>query len=125
MLRLLADENFNGDIVRGLRTRQPALDLARVQDVGLRGADDPSILAWAAAHGRVLVTHDVATMVGFAYDRIRGGLPMPGLVEVPRDLPVGRAIAELLLLTEASVEGELDGQVRYLPLQDGGGTRPT
>ena len=36
MLRLLSDENFNGDIVRGLGLRQPDLDLLRVQDVGLR-----------------------------------------------------------------------------------------
>ena len=41
MLRLLSDENFNGDIVRGLFLRQPNLDLLRVQDVGLREADDP------------------------------------------------------------------------------------
>ena len=46
MLRLLADENFNGDIVRGLLLRQPDLDIVRVQDVGLGGADDPDILAW-------------------------------------------------------------------------------
>jgi hypothetical protein len=39
MLRLLADESFNGDIVRGLFLRQPDLDLVRVQDVGLEGAD--------------------------------------------------------------------------------------
>ena len=37
MLRLLADENFHGDIVRGLLLRQPDLDLVRVQDVGLTG----------------------------------------------------------------------------------------
>lgn len=35
MLRLLADENFNGDIVRGLLLREPDLDIVRVQDVGL------------------------------------------------------------------------------------------
>ena len=45
MLRLLADENFNGDIVRGLLRRRPELDLVRIQDVGLTGADDPSVLA--------------------------------------------------------------------------------
>jgi hypothetical protein len=40
MLRLLADENFNGDIVRGLSLRQPDIDLVRVQAVGLAGAMD-------------------------------------------------------------------------------------
>lgn len=44
MLSLLTDENFNGDIVRGLRLRKPNLDLLRVQDVGLREVDDPAIL---------------------------------------------------------------------------------
>lgn len=46
MLRLLSDENFNGDIVRGLLLRCPKLDLVRVQDSGLDGVDDPAVL-WA------------------------------------------------------------------------------
>jgi predicted nuclease of predicted toxin-antitoxin system len=58
MLRLAADENFNGDIVRGLLRRNPKLDIVRVQDVGLSGADDPSVLQSAADRGRILVTHD-------------------------------------------------------------------
>jgi len=58
MLNLLSDENFNGDIVRGLFLRQPQLNLLRVQDVGLQTIDDPTILAWAASNGRILLTHD-------------------------------------------------------------------
>ena len=42
MLRLAADENFNNNIVRGLLHRQPELDIVRIQDVGLSGADDPT-----------------------------------------------------------------------------------
>jgi hypothetical protein len=43
MLRLLSDENFNGDIIRGLFLRCPDLDLVRVQDVELleMGSDHP------------------------------------------------------------------------------------
>ena len=37
MLRLAADENFNGDMIRGLLRRSPSLDIVRVQDVGLSG----------------------------------------------------------------------------------------
>jgi Domain of unknown function (DUF5615) len=48
MLRLAADENLNGDIVRGLLRRNPKLDVVRIQDAGLSGADDPSVLEWAA-----------------------------------------------------------------------------
>lgn len=48
MLRLAADENFNGDIVRGLLFRLLELNLVRVQDVAIKGAIDPVVLAWAA-----------------------------------------------------------------------------
>lgn len=68
MLSLLSDENFNGDIIRGLFLRQPDLDLLRVQDVGLREADDLAILDWAASNKRILLTHDRATMPDFAYE---------------------------------------------------------
>src|SRR3990167_3440315 len=66
MLRLAADENFNGDIVRGLLRRNPKLDIVRVQDGGLSGADDPSVLQWAADQGRILVTHDISTLAKHA-----------------------------------------------------------
>jgi hypothetical protein len=39
MLRYLADENFNNNIVRGLLRRQPDLDIIRVQDADLSGAE--------------------------------------------------------------------------------------
>src|SRR3990167_7459025 len=78
MLRLAADENFNGDIVRGLLRRNPKLDIVRVQDVGLSGADDPSVLQWAADQGRIVVTHDISTLAKHAFDRIAAGQPMPG-----------------------------------------------
>lgn len=70
MLRLLSDENFRGEILRGLRRRLPDVDVVRVQDVGLAGADDPAILAWAASEGRILVTHDRNTIPEFAYERM-------------------------------------------------------
>ena len=117
MLLLAADENFNGNIVRGLFRRQPTLDLVRLQDVGLSGADDPAVLAWAAQEGRVLLTHDVSTMTQYAYERIQAGQPMPGVFEISRSMPIGRAIEEILLLAECSLEEEWEGQVRYLPLR--------
>lgn len=116
MLLLISDENFNNDIVRGLLRRNPHLDIVRVQDVGLRGQEDPVILEWAAREGRVLLTHDAATMTYFAYERVRKGKSMPGVIEVPDDLPIGTAIEDILLLTEYSDKGEWESQVIYLPL---------
>jgi hypothetical protein len=42
---------------------------------------------------------------------------MPGFLEVRRDLAIGLVIDDLLLLIDASDEGEWDGQVLYLPLR--------
>ena len=116
MLRLAADENFNNDIVRGLVRRQPNLDIVRVQDVGFSGADDPMVLDWAAREGRILLTHDVSTITRYAYERIEAGLSMPGVVEALRSVQIGRAIDDILLLAECSIENEWENQILYLPL---------
>ena len=56
-MRFLADENLDNNILRGSQ-----LDIVRVQDVGLLGKDDPTVLAWAAQEEKILLTHDVATI---------------------------------------------------------------
>lgn len=117
MLRLAADENSNNDVVRGVLRRNSAVDVVLIQDVGLLGADDPAVLDWAAREGRVLLPHDVATITRYAYERARSGEPMPGFFEVGRSVSVGLVIEEVLLLEEYSLEGEWEGQVRYLPLR--------
>jgi predicted nuclease of predicted toxin-antitoxin system len=115
-LRLLVDENFDNTIVRGLFRRNPMLDIVRVQDIGLSGKDDPTILERAALEGRVLLTYDVATITRYAYDRVKQGQTMPGVIEVKADAPIGRAIEDILVLVTCSQEGELEGQIYYLPL---------
>lgn len=117
MLTFLADENFDGAIVSGLRRRLPAIDIVRIQDTELSGADDGAVLEWAAEHGRLLLTHDVTTMTAYAYERVRQGLSMPGVIEVRRGRPVGRAIQDILLLAQCSLEREWEGQVLHLPLR--------
>ena len=115
--RLIADENLDEAIVDGTRLLLPDLDFVFAKDVGLLRTDDSLILAWAAANGCVLVTHDVNTMAGFAYDRIRSGLSMPGLVVIPRDLPIGRAVDELATFVACSHDDEWEGQVIFLSLR--------
>lgn len=106
MVALAADENFNNDILRGLLRRKPDLDIVRVQDAGLSGADDRTVLEWAARENRVLVTHDVSTITFHANERIREGKRMPGVFEVSRSVPVKAAIEDLILLAECSHEAE-------------------
>jgi hypothetical protein len=116
MLRLAIDENLNNDIVRGLLRRRPGLDLKRVQDARLAGADDPEVLEGAARENRILPTHDVRTMTEHARQRVAARKPMPGVFEISLAISVSRAIEDILLLVDCSLENEWDGQVRYLPL---------
>ena len=117
MIRFLVDEDFNNDIVRGLLRRIVDLDLVRVQDVGMRGADDDTVLALAANEGRLLLTHDVSTLIGRAYERVRSGENMTGIVAVAQSVPVGIAIEDLVLIAECSSSEEWRNQVRYIPLR--------
>ena len=116
MLRLAADENFNHAVVRGVIRRNPEVDIVTIQESGLSGASDETVLEWAAENGRVLLTHDVSTMTKFAYERIEHGLPIAGVFEVSQTLAVGAAIEDILLLAECSLENEWKDQVLYLPL---------
>ena len=116
MIRLGADEDLDNHIVRGLRHRLPAVDIARVQDVGLICASDHEVLAWAAEAERVLVSHDASTMTAAAYSRIESRMPMPGVIIVPQWVPTGRVIEDLLMVVECSAASDWENQVRFLPL---------
>jgi hypothetical protein len=116
VIRLLADENFNGRIVRGLKQQRPQLDLVRVQDLGLTGLPDPDLLEFAADAGRIFLSHDAKTIPAYAYERVRRGWPMPGVFMV-RDRPeaIGEAVEEIILLIECG-DDEYEGRVVHVPL---------
>jgi hypothetical protein len=101
-------------VVRNWRTQR---DIVRVQDIPeVAGQDDPTVLAWAVQEDRVLLTHDVRIITKYAYERTAAGLPMSGVFEIKRTVPIAIAIDEILILAECSEQGEWGGQVRYLPL---------
>ena len=116
-MKFLADENFHGDMLRGILAAFPDLDIVRVQDTHLSGAPDDKLLEEAARQGAILITHDVQTMTKFAHERIRAGLPMPGLVEVAEDLSIGQAIDELSVLIGAGNPADFENLVWYVPLR--------
>jgi len=116
MLRLVTDENFNGRILRALQRSIPELDVIRFQDTPRSGAEDPDLLEWCAHQSRIVLTHDVATLVGFAYERVRSGQAMPGVIAAQTNHPIGQVIDDLLLLILASTPEELENRVIFIPL---------
>ena len=114
-VRLLADEDLDNDILRGVLRQLPNLDMVRVQDVGLSGENDPAVLAWAAEQARIVLTHDVSTMTSHAIARMDAGLPMPGLFAIQQSAPLGRVIGDIVLVAECSDDSEWGSQIHYLP----------
>ena len=117
MFRLIADENFDHDIIRGLHLRFPGeIDLIVSREIGLAGADDPDLLALAASQGRILLTHDKKSIPKHAYQRIVNAKPMPGVFVVPQSLAIGKAIEELILILCCSQQSEWQNIIQFIPV---------
>ncbi len=116
-MRFATDENFDGRILARLRARLPELDIVRVQDTEMSQSPDEELLAWLADEGRILLTHDVQTLVNGAYARVKEGLSMPGVIEVHLDTPIGAAVDELEVVLGAGTSEDFENQVKYVPLR--------
>ncbi|HJQ25599.1 MAG TPA: DUF5615 family PIN-like protein [Blastocatellia bacterium] len=113
--RFQADADFNQNIVRALRRRQPGIDFQTADDAGLRGLDDLEILAVAAREGRILVTHDRHTMPRHFAEFLTAE-HSPGVFILSQSLPISHAVEELLLVWEASEAEEWSDTIQALPL---------
>ena len=115
-VRFLFDEDLNGRIVRSVRRRVPHLDTQTVQSAGCSQATDIGNLAWAAAEGRVLVSHEHRTMRGYAEERLASDLPIAGRMLVRQDCPIGQAIDDLVVIAETTSAEEWRGKIPFLPV---------
>ena len=104
-MRLVCDENFSQPIARGLARRLPSLDIVRFQDVDLGGPDDV-VLQRAFDNRRVLLTHDIGSMLGYVQDRRDAGLAYAGVILVESLAPIGPAILHIESLLDGSSEDE-------------------
>jgi hypothetical protein len=55
-------------------------------------------------------------MPGYVYERVRTGLPMPGIIEIKRNISIGQAIDELELMIGAGIPEDFKNLVRYIPM---------
>jgi hypothetical protein len=117
-MRFLADENFDNDILKGIINVLPDVDIIRAQDTELFQAPDSILLEWAAREGRIVLSHDVQTLAGYANERVRAGLPMPGVIEVrKRGTPIGQAIDEWSVMIGAGEPEDFENLVRFVPMR--------
>ena len=118
IVRFLADENLDVDIIRGLRAREPAIDILDVKAAGLRGTGDSDLLELASQQDRVLITYDRSTMTRHCRDRLHAGKLTSGVFILPQDEgAIGAIIESLLLVWAASLAEEWRNQIVYLPFR--------
>lgn len=109
-MRFLADVNLDERIVDGVLRWEPAVDFVTAAAAKLHSLDDVDVLGIAADEGRILVTHDRKTMP-YAFSEFIVSRSSPGVIIVPRDLALKRAIDELILIWAASTAEEWSGML--------------
>ena len=116
MIRFLADADLNEGIVAGCLRRQPEMDFLSANDADLEGVPDPEVLALAAAHDHILVSHDFQTMPRHFGDFLQSGNSSPGVLLAPQRLPLADAMDELVLIWAASDADEWRDRILRIPL---------
>ena len=120
-VRYLLDADLPAALFTGLKREDARLDVLRVQHVALATAEDPEVLAFAAAEGRILVSKDKATMQDFAGERIERGERMPGLLLVRpsylrrRLAGLGEVIRELCRIHRQTDSADWENVIRFIP----------
>lgn len=114
--KLIADADFNEDVIRGMRRNEPGIDFLTGSDGGTRGLLDRQVLELAAAADRVVVSHDRNTMIAEFYRFLADGHSSPGLITVEQALDEGDAIEDLLLICAATSAEELRDQIIWVPI---------
>jgi hypothetical protein len=116
MVRFLADASLHHAIVGGCLRREPSMDFVSAHAAKLEGLSDLDVLALAAAHGRILVTHDFRTMPRHFAEFLASGATSPGVLLVKQHTPLGAVIEDLVLIWTASTPDDWKNRIIVIPL---------
>ena len=106
-ISFLTDEHVPNAVVKGLRAR--GIDASTAAEAGQLGSADSSLLAYARAKGRALITADA--------DHLRlhaAGVPHAGIVFAPSDVSIGVIIGGAMLIAEVLTADEMMNHVEFL-----------
>lgn len=115
MISLLLDQNVEDQIAHGLRRRFPEIDLLFAPEAGVERAPDDVLLRWCAENDRVLLTDDVRTLPRDAYQMIRSGETIRGVLILGESVSIGRAVAYVAAAITALGPEEYRDRVIFLP----------
>jgi hypothetical protein len=92
------------------------MDFRTAQAAQLDGVPDRAVLALAARDSRILVNHDVRTMPSHFWATLADGGTVPGVLIIPQQTPIARAIEELCPIWTVSEAEEWHGRLVWLPI---------
>jgi len=110
----MPDADLNQVMLAVLR-RVAAVDFRTATSASLAGLKDQDVLAVAARDGRVLVTHDQATMPRHFAEFVRSQ-HSPGVIIVAQHLPLRQAADDLILIWTATDADEWIDRIAFLPI---------
>jgi predicted nuclease of predicted toxin-antitoxin system len=121
-LKLLLDENLRHESIwssLASRNRSSAehLDVVRVGDEGMPpySTADDELLAWAAAHNRIVVSLDERSLPAELARRRESGQSSPGIIFLRKNLPTPLILELLELVAFATARDEWVDACRWLP----------
>lgn len=95
-LRFQADNDLRQAIVRAVVRRECLIDFRDAREAHLDGKPDREVLLFSARAGRILISHDFATMPGHFREFLRDH-DSPGVLLIPQDLPIWQAAESIIL----------------------------
>jgi Domain of unknown function (DUF5615) len=117
-VRYLLDENMAREWRTQLLRNRPGLMVWMVGDplAPAQGTLDPEILIWCEEHQFLLVTNNRRSMPAHLADHLQENRTIPGILALRKNVAMGRAIEDLLLIAEIGAGEEFKNQIRYIPL---------
>ena len=115
------DEHLRGGLWQAIQSHNAKgvllIDAVRVGDLPdlPLGSQDPDILLWAEANGRILVSRDEHTMKSYLADHLKAGGHSPGVFLIRRSSKVADVTFFLAAATHASEPADWQDHVSYIP----------
>lgn len=116
--KFLLDENLDPAIVRGVRRRDPTIDILHVGEAGAPpvSTPDPDILVYCEHEQRILITNNRASMPEHIATHLAANRHYWGILTTrSRQPPINEMIEALLLVAGASEAEEYIDTLSWIP----------